>query len=143
MLAIHSTVRQADVASATASLGFLNSLATALSVVVGGVVFQNSMSARQSTLSAAGLEPSVLEALTGDKAAANVNIVKTMMDATQHRAVQDAFAWSVRNIFIMYTCIAGVTVVASIFIKQKQMSTEHSETKTGIANLSKREESQT
>jgi MFS family permease len=143
MLAIHSTVRQADVASATASLGFLNSLATALSVVVGGVVFQNSMSARQSTLSAAGLEPSVLEALAGDKAAANVNIVKTVMDTTQHRAVQDAFAWSVRNIFVMYTCIAGVTVVAGICIKQKQMSTEHSETKTGIANLSKREESQT
>ena len=72
-----------------------------------------------------------------------VNIIKTVMDATQHRAIQDAFAWSVRNIFIMYTCIAGVTVVASIFIKHKQMSTEHSETKTGIANLTKREESQT
>lgn len=140
MLAIHSTVRQADVASATASLGFLNSIATALSVVVGGVVFQNSMSSRQSTLAAIGLESSVLEALAGNNAAANVNIVKTMTDATQHRAVQDAFAWSVRNIFVMYTCIAAVTVVASIFIEQKQMSTEHSETKTGIANLSKREE---
>lgn len=101
------------------------------------------MSARQSTLAATGLEPSVLEALAGDKAAANVNIIKMVSDATQHRAVQDAFAWSVRNIFIMYTCIAGITVAASIFIKQKRMSTEHSETKTGIANLSKREESQT
>jgi hypothetical protein len=140
MLAIHSTVRQADVASATASLGFLNSIATALSVVVGGVVFQNSMSSRQSTLAAIGLESSVLEALAGNNAAANVNIVRTVTDATQHRAVQDAFAWSVRNIFVMYTCIAAVTVVASIFIKQKQMSTEHSETKTGIANLSKRED---
>jgi MFS family permease len=143
MLAIHSTVRQADVASATASLGFLNSLATALSVVIGGVVFQNSMTTRQSTLAATGLEVSVLEALAGDKAAANINIVKTVMDATQHRAVQDAFAWSVRNIFIMYTCIAAVTVIASVFIQQKQMSTDHSETKTGIANLSKREEIQT
>jgi hypothetical protein len=143
MLAIHSTVRQADVASATASLGFLNSLATALSVVVGGVVFQNSMTARQSTLAATGLDSSVLEALAGDKAAANVNIVKTVMDATQYRAIQDAFAWSVRNIFIMYTSIAAVTVIASVFIKQREMSTEHSETKTGIANLSKREGSQT
>jgi len=140
MLAIHSTVRQADVASATASLGFLNSIATALSVVAGGVVFQNSMSARHATLASTGLEPSVLEALAGDRAAANVGIVKTVMDATQQRAVQDAFAWSVRNIFVMYTCIAGITVLAGIFIRQKQMSTEHSETKTGIANLSKRGE---
>jgi hypothetical protein len=68
-----------------------------------------------------------------------VNIVQTLADATQRRAVQDAFAGSVRNIFIMYTSIAAVTVFASVFIKQKQMSTEHTETRTGIANITKRE----
>jgi MFS family permease len=140
MLAIHNTVSQADVASATASLGFLRSLATSVSIVVGGVVFQNSMSARHSTLAAAGLGESVLDALSGDHAAANVDIVKTIPDATQRRVVQDAFAWSVRNIFILYTCVAAVTVVASLFIKQRHMSTEHTETKTGIAHLTKREQ---
>jgi MFS family permease len=139
IIAIHSTVKQADVASATASLGFLNNLATSLSVVVGGVVFQNSMSARHPGLAAAGLDEHVLDALAGDKAAANVNIVKTIADSSQRRAVQDAFAGSVRNIFIVYTSIAAVIVVASMFIEQKQMSTEHTETKTGIANLRKRE----
>lgn len=140
MLAIHNTVSQADVASATASLGFLRSLATSMSIVVGGVVFQNSMSARHSTLAAAGLGESVLDALSGDHAAANVEIVKTIPDATQRRVVQDAFAWSVRNIFILYTCVAAVTVVPSVFIKQRHMSTEHTETKTGIAHLTKREQ---
>jgi predicted MFS family arabinose efflux permease len=140
MLAIHNTVRQADVASATASLGFLRSLATSVSIVIGGVVFQNSISARHSTLAAAGLSESVLDALSGDHAAANVEIVKTISDATQRRVVQDAFAWSVRNIFILYTCVAAVTVVASVFIKQRHMSTEHTETKTGIAHLIKQEQ---
>jgi low affinity Fe/Cu permease len=140
MLAIHSTVKQADVASATASLGFLNNLATSLSVVLGGVVFQNSMTAQHPALVAAKLDEHVLNALAGDKAAANVNIVQTLVDASQRRAVQDVFAGSVRNIFTMYTGIAAVTLLASIFIKQKQMSTEHTETRTGIANLSKREE---
>jgi hypothetical protein len=79
--------------------------------------------------------------LAGDKAAANVNIVQTLVDASQRRAVQNVFAGSVRNIFIMYTGIAAVTVLASLFIKQKKMSTEHTETRTGIENLSKREES--
>jgi hypothetical protein len=79
--------------------------------------------------------------LAGDRAAANVNIVQTLVDADQRRAIQNVFAGSVRNIFIMYTGIAAVTVLASIFIKQKKMSTEHTETRTGIANLSKREES--
>jgi len=140
MLAIHNTVKQADVASATAALAFLRSLSTSVSIVVGGVVFQNSMNARHDTLAAAGLSESVLSALSGEYAAANVGIVKTIGDAVQRRAVQDAFAWSVRNIFILYTSVAGVTVLASIFIKQGHMSTEHKETKTGIENLSKREE---
>lgn len=140
MLAIHSTVKQADVASATASLGFLNNLATSLSVVLGGVVFQNSMSASRAELAAAGLDDRVLDALAGAEAAANVNIVQTISDTFQRRVVQDAFAGSVRNIFIMYTSIAAVTILASVFIKQKQMSTEHTETKTGIANLSARED---
>ena len=141
MLAIHSTVKQADVASATASLGFLNNLATSLPVVLGGVVFQNSMSSQRPALVAAKIDEHVLDALAGDKAAANVNIVQNLVDAGQRRAVQDVFAGSVRSIFTMYTGIADVTVLASIFIKQKQMSIEHTETRTGIANLSKREES--
>ncbi|EFW20971.1 conserved hypothetical protein [Coccidioides posadasii str. Silveira] len=139
LLAIHNSVSQSEVASATASLAFIRSLATSVSVVVGGAVFQNSMTTRHSSLVAAGLSDSVLDALAGDQAAANVGIVATISDATQRRAVQDAFAWSVRNIFILYTCVAGITVVASIFIKQKHMSTEHTETKTGIENLAKRE----
>jgi MFS family permease len=140
LLAIHSNVKQADVASATAALGFTANLATSISVVLGGVVFQNSMTAKRPALVAAGLDEHVLDALAGDKAAANVNIVQTLTDAGQRRAVQDVFAGSVRNIFIMYTGIAAVTVFASMFIKQKRMSTEHTETRTGIANLSKREE---
>jgi hypothetical protein len=139
MLAIHNTVAQAEVASATASLGFLRALATSVSIVVGGVIFQNSMNARQSRLIDAGVSGSVLDALAGDQAAANVGTVKTITDPDQRRAVEDAFAWSVRNIFIFYTSIAAVTMVCSIFIKQGHMSTEHKETKTGIDNMTKRE----
>ena len=140
MLAIHNTIKQADVASATAALAFLRSLSTSVSIVAGGTVFQNSMNARQDTLAAAGLSKSVLDALSGVHAAANVGIVKTIEDAAQRRAAQDAFAWSVRNIFILYTSVAAVTVLASVFVKQGHMSTEHQETKTGLDHLSKREE---
>ncbi|KAI1206936.1 MFS general substrate transporter [Annulohypoxylon truncatum] len=139
MLAVQNTVKQADTAAATAALGFTRNLATALSIVLGGVVFQNSMSSRQSSLAAAGLSGSVLSALSGDRAAANVEIVKTIQDASQRLAVQDAFAWSIRNMFIMYTGVAGVAMVASAFIKHQRLSTEHAETKTGIQELTQRE----
>lgn len=43
MIAIQNTVNQADTATATSTLGFLRNVATSLSIVLGGVVFQNSM----------------------------------------------------------------------------------------------------
>lgn len=135
MIAIQNTVSQADTATATATLGFIRNLAASLSVVLGGVVFQNSMAAHQSSLAAAGLSESVLEALSGDQAAANVEIIKSIQDAAQRQVVQDAFAGSLRNMFIMYTCVAAVAMVASAFIKQQHLSTEHTETKTGIQQL--------
>ncbi|KAI9666987.1 MAG: hypothetical protein M1831_001492 [Alyxoria varia] len=138
VVASQNTVSQRDTSAVTASLLFLRSIGMSLSVVISGVVFQNSMDARQSSLAAAGLSESVLEALSGSQAAANVGITHSIQDASQRQVVLDAFAWSLRNIFILYTCVAAVTVVASVFISHRQLSTEHTETKTGIQHLSKR-----
>lgn len=135
MVAIQNTVSQVDTASATASLGFVRSISMALSVVVGGVVFQNSMDARHSFLAAAGLSDSVLEALSGSQAAANVGIPQKIDDAAQRQVVLEAFAWSLRNMFILYTGLAAVAMVASVFIKHKKLNMEHTETKTGLQPL--------
>jgi MFS family permease len=135
LMALQNSVSQADTATATATLGFIRNLATSLSIVLGGVVFQNSMTARASSLAASGLSESELGALSGYQAAANVEITRSIDDAAQRQAVEDAFAWSIRNMFIMYTCIAAAGVVASAFIKQRHMSKEHTETKTGIQNM--------
>ncbi|TVY91452.1 MFS-type transporter [Lachnellula willkommii] len=137
MIAIQSTVSQVDTAAAIASLGFIRSLAMALSIVIGGVVFQNSMDSRQSSLAAAGLSESVLGALSGTNAAANVGIPRTIQDASQRQVVLDAFAFSVRNMFILYTCLAAVALVASVFVKHRVLDTEHTETRTGIQQLKK------
>lgn len=137
-IAIQNTVSQADTSTATATLGLTRNLAASLSIVLGGVVFQNSMAARQSSLAVAGLSHSVLEALSGDHAAANVEIIKSIQDAAQRQVVQDAFAWSLRNMFMMYTCMAAVGMLASPFIKQRHLSTEHTETKTGVQQLTER-----
>lgn len=137
-LVIQNTVDQADAASAIATMGFLRNVATSLSVVLGGVVFQNSMANRHSSLAAAGLSEPDLEALSGDQAAANVDIVKSIQDAAQRQMVQETFAWSLRNVFIMYTGVAAVTLVGTAFIKQRKLNTEHTETKTGIRQLTER-----
>ncbi|KAK7911871.1 major facilitator superfamily domain-containing protein [Apiospora marii] len=122
---------------ATACLCFLRNVASALSVVLGGVVFQNSMEARQGSLAAAGLDGSVRRALSGSQAAANVGITQTITDGVQRHVVLEAFAWSMRNMFIMYTCLSGVALVASAFIKHRKLNEEHTETRTGIESLTK------
>ncbi|KAE9366564.1 MFS multidrug transporter-like protein [Stipitochalara longipes BDJ] len=137
MAAIQNTVSQAETTAATASLLFLQSIAMSLSVVVGGVVFQNSMDARQPSLVAAGLSESVLKALSGSQAAANVAITQSIQDASQRQVVLEAFAWSMRNMFILYTCLAAIPIVACMFIKHEKLNTEHTETKTGIQHLAK------
>jgi hypothetical protein len=55
LIALQANISQVDTASATATFGFIRNLATAASIVVGGVVFQNSMTLRIPVLRAAGL----------------------------------------------------------------------------------------
>jgi hypothetical protein len=97
--------------------------------------------ARRSSLAAAGLSESVLEALSGSQAAANVAITQSIQDVSQCQVVLEAFAWSMRNMFILYTCLAAIALelVASVFIKHEKLNTEHTETKTGIQQLGKSE----
>ncbi|KAJ0417234.1 MFS general substrate transporter [Aspergillus carlsbadensis] len=139
VLAIQSSVsRAADTASATATLGLARNLATSFSIVLGGVVFSDGMDRRRPSLAAAGLHQDILNRLAGDSAAANVDVVKVLSEEAQKIAVRDAFAWSVRNMFIFYTATAGVAVLAGVFVKQREMKREHVETKTGVGELAKR-----
>jgi hypothetical protein len=138
LLAIQNTVSQADTAGATATLGFLRNIAASFSIVLGGVVFQNSIASRHSTLAASGLNAEILNVLTGGKAAANLHVVASIKDKVQRDAVKDAFAWSLRNLFGMYTGIAGVALVASLGVRQGVMSEEHTETRTGVKEMTER-----
>lgn len=133
--ALQNSVSQADTATASATLAFLRSLATSLSTVLGGVAFQNGMSARRPALAASGLAAADLEALSGYGAAANVGLAASLADPAQRRAVQEAFAGSIRGMFVMYTGVAAVGMLASALVKQRRMGREHTETKTGLQNM--------
>ncbi|KAL8883644.1 MAG: hypothetical protein Q9192_007065 [Flavoplaca navasiana] len=132
LIAIQAHVSQDDTATATATYGFTMNMAMSVSVVVGGVIFQNSMHNRGSTLSAAGLSSEIVQKFAGDDAAANVGIISTIADAAQELAIKEAFAWSLRNMWILYTCVSFLGIIASIFLKKKELSKEHIETRTGL-----------
>ena len=125
-------VSQDDTATATSTLSFIRSLFLALSIVIGGVVFQNGMSIQAPKLRASGLPNNITQQLSGTNAAANVLIISTLQDAAQKLVVKEAFAWSIRNMWIMYTSVAACGILATAFISKQVLGREHTETRTGL-----------
>jgi hypothetical protein len=134
LLGLQAFVSQHDIATATSTFGFVRNLATSLSIVIGGVIFQNSMDLQVSSLSSPpiNLPSNITVVLSGGAAAANVMIVGTIQDSSQKFVVKEAFAWSLRNMWTLYTALSGLAIVASLFIKRQVLSKEHVETRTGI-----------
>ena len=134
LIALQAMTSQEDIATAIGTLGLIRSLSTSLAAVIGGVVFQNGMDIQGSKLRSAGLPPDILENLSGVRAAANVgDIVSKLSDPMQKLLVREAFAWSLRNLWILSTCMIFCGLLFSLFIKKKTLSREHVETKTGLA----------
>ena len=132
LIALQAFVEQDDVATATSTFSFIRCIALSISIILGGVVFQNSMDGQSSQLRAAGLSPNLLKLLDGRNAAANTHIAATLKDPIQKLAVEAAFAHSMRNMWIMYCCFGFLGVISGLFVKSKKLSREHTETTTGL-----------
>ena len=130
LIALQSMVVPRDIATATATFGFVRNLSTSISVVIGGVVFQNEMQKRYPALVAA-LGKQTANLLSGGSAGASVGIVKQLPPAARTIA-RDAFFGSLRTMWIMYVAFAALGVVVSLFIGNQKLSKEHQVTKTGL-----------
>lgn len=130
LIALQSMVAPRDIATATATFGFVRSLATAISVVIGNVVFQNEMAKRYSTLRAA-LGPKLADALGGGSASANVGIVDALPPA-QKTVARKAFADSLSTMWIVYVVFSGVGLLVGFLIGKNVLSRQHQETRTGL-----------
>ncbi|KAN0093483.1 MFS general substrate transporter [Hyaloscypha variabilis] len=130
LLALQTGVPQRDIATATATFGFVRNLSTSISVVIGGVVFQNEMQKRYPSLVAAlGLETANL--LSGNSAGASVGIVKAL-PARQREVAREAFAGSLRTMWIMYVAFSGLGLLVSLGVGSRKLSKEHEVTRTGL-----------
>jgi hypothetical protein len=134
LIAVQSQVEQQNVASATATLSFIRNMALAISTIVGGTIFQNSMNSRVPHLRAAGMPQELLHQLDGESAMANVMLPSTLSNPVWELAAKQAFAYAMRNMWITYTVFAFLSLVASLFIDAAHLGTEHTETVTGLKN---------
>jgi MFS family permease len=132
LIALQTLVSQDDTATATATFGFIRNVGLSLSIVIGGVVFQNGMSLRAPQLRASGLPSNITDQFSGSAAAANVMIISTLQNPDQKLVVKEAFAWSLRNMWILFTSVAVCGILATAFITKQVLGREHTETKTGL-----------
>lgn len=131
LIALQNHIAKRDIAAATATFGFLRNLSTAISVVIGGVVFQNQMQKQSSSL-ISSLGPEVAAALSGGSAGTSVELVNSLPGA-QRDVARTAYADSLRVVWIIYVAFGALGLVFSAFIKDSVLSKEHELTKTGLA----------
>lgn len=138
LVALQSRVDRRDVGSATSTFAFVRQLSTSISVVLGGVIFQNTMQQQYPAL-LAGLGPDLAGKLSGSNAAGNVALVASL-PGEQGDLARAAYWTSLRSIYIFSTAWAGVGLLASPLIGSNVLSKEHKEHKTGLQNLTRGQE---
>lgn len=130
LLALQTKVPPRDIATATALFGFCRNLSTAISIVIGGVIFQNRIMAHQGQLRAA-LSPSILAQLTSGNAGASVGLVASLPQS-QRDLVRLTYWSSLRTIWYFYVAVSAVSVVIALTIRKQVLSREHEQYKGGL-----------
>jgi low affinity Fe/Cu permease len=136
LLALQAQISAKDNATATSTYGFIRNLSMAISVVIGGVVFQNGMASQASVLTEK-LGDSIASKLSGKEAAANV-LSLNELNEVQKTVARAAYATSLRKMWILFTCTAACGLIVSAFVSKKVLSKVHEETKTGLETEDKK-----
>lgn len=131
LIALQSHLKGYDAAVGTATYGFIRNIATSMSVVLGGVIFQNELAAKQNTLEQA-LGPATAQRFAGSSFGSTTGLLKTL-PPDQRQALDQAYASSLSTMWIFYVCFAALLIVVSLFITKVELSQEHEKTKTGVA----------
>ncbi|KAH8905813.1 hypothetical protein BR93DRAFT_860981, partial [Coniochaeta sp. PMI_546] len=130
LISLQTTVAPRDIASATATFGFIRQLATSVSVVIGGVVFQNEMQKQYPAL-LAELGPDTANLLSGGNAGASVGLV-AKIPGHAGEVAREAYWTSLKTMYIMYVAFAALGLAVSVFITSRKLSKQHEEAKTGL-----------
>ncbi|QPG96154.1 hypothetical protein C2857_003354 [Epichloe festucae Fl1] len=138
LIALQTNVEPRDIGVATASFGFLRQLGTSISVVAGGVIFNNQMQAQRGYLESQ-LDPSLASVFAGSQAAASVHVVAGLR-GNDAAVVKHAYWNALQKMYILFTCTAFAALVISLGVAQRKLSKHHTEHKTGLQSLKHRNE---
>jgi hypothetical protein len=136
LIALQTLVQPQDIATATATFGFIRQLSASISVVLGGVILSNGLTNRGPTLRRQ-LPPEVAGHVFSASTAPDAAYLRTL-SPEQKRVVDGVLTASLRDMWIFYVCVAALGVVASLFIGKQVLSKHHEAAKTGLAEEERR-----
>jgi hypothetical protein len=120
-LAIQAAGRPQDAGHSAAFYSFIRVFGQSLGVAIGGVVFQNQI--KQKLLSYPLLAP--MAGQYSKDATALVSIIKAMAEGSEKTQLIQAYADSLKTIWIVMCALSGVAMVANIFIRGYSLEQEH------------------
>jgi hypothetical protein len=103
----------------TATFGFVRNVSCAMSIVLGGVLFQNGIESHLATIQST-VGSDMARKFAGASAAANVGLI-VALPAAQMVVVRAVYADSLRDMWILCTFTAGLGLFASIFIGKQAL----------------------
>lgn len=131
LIALQALVAPEDIATATATFAFVRQLSTAISVVVGGVIFQSQMQKHYAALIRSGVSPQFVSLLTGGSASSATTLLRDL-PPVERDAVRNAYAQSLQKMWILYVCVAVVGLFASLAIERQELNKHHEVIETGL-----------
>ncbi|KAI0867201.1 major facilitator superfamily domain-containing protein [Hypoxylon argillaceum] len=123
LIAVQAINSARDTAAVVSSMNFARSIAIAISIVVGGVIFQNEMTAANPTL-VTQIGAEFAQQFNGDQAAAKVEAINEL-PGPQQGVVRQAYFHSLRDVWIMYVAFAGLSLLFNVFVRAHHLSTEN------------------
>lgn len=130
LIALQSSVPKGDIAAATSTFQFVRNFATAISVVIGSVVFQNIITDREQILIDA-LGPQSAEHLGGFNAGAEVGFINAL-PAEQKTIARGVFGDAFHYMWIMYCVFSSVGLLTTFLITKQELSQKHHRVSTGL-----------
>ncbi|KAM7221973.1 major facilitator superfamily domain containing protein [Rhypophila decipiens] len=130
VLAAMAATTVLDTASVVATMGFIRSIATAIAVVLGGVIFQNQMNAANGVL-VDKIGPQLASNFTGGHATANVEFIH-LLPTDEQTVVRETYFGALRSVWIMYLVVAGISLLSNMFVRGHHLSVTTEEAVLGI-----------
>jgi hypothetical protein len=132
LIALQTHLEPKDIAAGTTTFGFVRMLSGAIGVALGQVLFQSQMKTHFDSFRNAGISQDVVDRLAHGSAISTSTGSSLGLSTDQEDLIRQAKNQSLNRMWILYTIVSFLGLLASMGIRKKALSRNHEEFKTGL-----------